>query len=134
MVPGATEALASSLDLAQTLLELCDLNAYEGMQGHSLVPLLEDGQQAVRTHVLVEDDVAPSARRTPIPGKTVPLLRSAIAIRGTQGEEQLFDLQADPDEMTDLARRDPTSGILLEQLTDALLAADDAARNTPVRG
>ena len=67
MVPGATEALASSLDLAQTLLELCDLNAYEGMQGQSLVPLLEDGQQAVRAHVLVEDDVAPIvARRTPI--------------------------------------------------------------------
>jgi len=43
-------------------------------------------------------------------------------------------LLADPDEMTDLARRDPTlRASLLEQLTDALLAADDAARNTPVR-
>ena len=37
--------------------------------------------------------------------------------------------------MTDLARRDPAlRATLLEQLTDALLAADDAARNTPVRG
>ena len=137
VVPGATEALASSLDLAQTLLELCDLNAYEGMQGHSLVPLLEDGQQAVRTHVLVEDDVAPIvARRTPIPGKTRTLITERYRYtRNSKGEEQLFDLQADPDEMTDLARRDPTlRASLLEQLTDALLAADDAARNTPVRG
>jgi arylsulfatase A-like enzyme len=107
------------------------------MQGHSLVPLLEDGGQAVRSHVLVEDDVAPIvARRTPIPGKTRTLITERYRYtRNSKGEEQLFDLQADPDEMTDLARRDPAlRASLLEQLTDALLAADDAARNTPVRG
>ena len=131
------QQLLGRLELAQTLLELCDLNAYEGMQGQSLVPLLEDGQQAVRAHVLVEDDVAPIvARRTPIPGKTRTLITERYRYtRNSKGEEQLFDLQADPDEMTDLARRDPTlRASLLEQLTDALLAADDAARNTPVRG
>ena len=71
----------------------------------------------------------------PFPGKPALITERYRYTRNSKGEEQLFDLQADPDEMTDLARRDPTlRASLLEQLTDALLAADDAARNTPVRG
>ncbi|NBQ11523.1 MAG: hypothetical protein EBU29_05545, partial [Gammaproteobacteria bacterium] len=71
----------------------------------------------------------------PIPGKTRTLITERYRYtRNSKGEEQLFDLQADPDELIDLARRDPAlRASLLEQLTDALLAADDAARNTPVR-
>jgi len=33
---GCTDSLASSLDIAQTLLELCDLDEYDRMQGVSL--------------------------------------------------------------------------------------------------
>ncbi len=39
--PGRSRSLVSSLDLAQTLLERCGLEAYSDMQGHSLLPPLE---------------------------------------------------------------------------------------------
>ena len=137
VAPGATDALACSMDLGPTLLELCGLPAYEGMQGRSLQPVLAAAEASVRDHVLIEDDVAPLvARRTPIPGKTRTLITERHRYtRNSKGEDQLFDLRDDPDEMRDLSARDPAlRAQLLERLADALLAADDAARGTPVTG
>ena len=68
----------------------------------------------------------------PFPGNRALITERYRYTRNSKGEEQLFDLQADPDEMTDLAREIRPFGIpLLEQLTDALLAADDAGLEHP---
>jgi len=54
--------------------------------------------------------------------------------RNAKGEEQLFDLRSDPDEMQDLsAQQHPARGQMMEVLADALMAADDAARGAPTR-
>ena len=129
-----THKLSSSIDLAPTLLELCDIQAFDGMQGHSLVPILDDPNQQVRDWVLIEDDVADiTAKLTPIPGKTRTLVtESAKYSRNSKGEEQLFDLRRDPDEMTDLKHSDAELRFdMLETLTDALILTDDAARGAP---
>ena len=60
-VPGmatgtVTHALASTIDLPQTILELAGLDPSPRMQGRSLVPLLADPTTAVRDHILIEDD------------------------------------------------------------------------------
>ena len=60
-VPGlatgaVTHALASTIDLPQTILELAGLEPSPRMQGRSLVPLLADPTTAVRDHILIEDD------------------------------------------------------------------------------
>ncbi len=60
-VPGVTSgaaspALACTVDLAQTILQLAGLEPYNGIQGHSLVPLLAAPETTVRDHVLIEDD------------------------------------------------------------------------------
>lgn len=60
-VPGvtagtSTDALGCTVDVAQTLLQLAALEPYNGIQGHSLVPLLTDPAAPVRDHVLIEDD------------------------------------------------------------------------------
>jgi hypothetical protein len=53
--------------------------------------------------------------------------------RHSTGEDQLFDLQADPDETVQLAPRDPARRAqMMERLADALMAADDDARGTPL--
>ncbi len=104
LAPSRTQGLASSLDLAPTLLDLCGLAEYDGIQGHSLKPMLEDPRARVRDHVLIEDDIATiTAKLTPIPGKTRTVITEQYRYtRNSQGEEQLFDLVEDPDEMLDL--------------------------------
>lgn len=131
---GRTQALASSIDLGPTLMELCELREFDGMQGHSLVPLVEDATGSVRDSVLIEDDIAAvTARLTPIPGKTRTLITATHRYtRNSKGEEQLFDLRNDPDEMVDLKDQAPAlRSQLIEQLADALIEADDVARGAP---
>ena len=53
--PGRTDSLAGSIDLPTTLLDRAGLPHYEGMQGHSLRPVLGDPATAVRDHVLIEE-------------------------------------------------------------------------------
>lgn len=139
-VPGKpasrTDALASSIDLGPTLLELCQTESYDGVQGHSLVELISDPKASVRDYVLVEDDIATiTATLAPIPGKTRTLVTNQFRYtRNSNGEEQLFDLADDPDEMTDIkaTRPDARAG-MVDRIMDALIEADDAARGAPVR-
>lgn len=129
-----THGLASSIDIAPTLLQLCNLRSYEGIQGHSLLPMLQTTDARVRDYVLVEDDIATvTAKLTPIPAKTRTVITEQYRYtRNVKGEEQLFDLLADADEMQDLtAQPHPARGAMIEVLTDALIAADDAARGAP---
>ena len=134
--PSRIQGLASSLDLAPTLLDLCGLTEYDGIQGRSLKPMLENSAERVRDHVLIEDDVATiTAKLTPIPGKTRTVITEPYRYtRNSKGEEQLFDLLEDPDEMEDLTiGSHPARPQMMEILTDALIAADDAAKGAPTR-
>ena len=134
---GRTTSLAGSIDIAPTLLEMAGLDAYDGIQGCSLLPVLNDSAATVRSHVLIEDDLPSEvAAVAPIPAKT----RTVIGDDGTKytrhsnGEEQLFDLVADPDEMRPLHQhRDERRAHAVELLADALIIADDVARGAPVR-
>ena len=56
IVPGARTGLASSLDLAQTILDLAFVGPFHGMQGKSLKPILADPAATVRDEVLIEED------------------------------------------------------------------------------
>lgn len=97
------------------------------------VPVLDDPAASVRNHVLIEDDI-PSAVKSPLPNKTRTLVSGdgMKYTRHSTGEDQLFDLVADPDETTHLGVRDPERRArAVDQLADALMAADDDARGTP---
>ena len=90
----------------------------------------------MREHVLIEHDLAAiAAKLTGIPAKTRTLItRSHRYTRNGKGEEQLFDLRNDPDELHDCKRSDPAvRSAMIELLTDALIAADDGARGAPLR-
>jgi hypothetical protein len=88
----------------------------------------------VRDYVLIEDDIAEiTAKLTPIPARTRTLVTPEFRYtRKSKGEEQLFNLIDDPDEMRDLKRENETARVsALEMLTQALMAADDSARGAP---
>jgi len=130
---GRTDSLASSIDLAPTLLDLCGIKGYDGIQGKSLAPILADGAVAVRDSVLIEDDVPMiTAKLTPIPARIRTLITEQFQYtRNSKGEEQLFDLQADPLQMDNIAGSSSHKSQILTALTDAMMLADDSSRGAP---
>ena len=133
--PARTRSLASSIDLPETLLDLCGIAEYQGMQGHSLVPVLDDPTATVRDRVLIEEDFPLRAVGPGPPLKTRTLISDlGRYTRDTDGQDQLFDLSTDPDELVDLSAhdRDPDRRTaMVDQLTDALIEADDLCRPEP---
>jgi arylsulfatase A-like enzyme len=137
--PGRTgtrsSALASSLDLAQTLLELADVPVFDGMQGTSLVPVLDDPSASVRDHVYIEEDF-PAAEIFPIfPYKVRTVVTDEGRItRYDTGEVEVYDWAGDPEERVNLAvgDRDPKRvASLSDALTGALIDYSDTARPEP---
>ncbi|HEY5646649.1 MAG TPA: sulfatase-like hydrolase/transferase, partial [Pseudomonadales bacterium] len=134
--PGRTSALAASIDLGPTLLDLCGITGYDGIQGVSLKPVVQDAKASVRQSVLIEDDVPTiTSRLTPLPARTRTLLMGDYRYtRNSKGEEQLFNLLDDPDEMRDLKATDPQRDRMIEALADAMMLADDSSRGAPTTG
>ncbi|MFP8879253.1 MAG: sulfatase-like hydrolase/transferase [Myxococcota bacterium] len=134
--PSRSQSMASSLDLAQTVLDLCGLDPYDGMQGASLRMLLEDPSEAVRDHVYIEDDNPNFRRMKVLPAKARTLITEAGRItRYASGETEVFDLKADPDEMKNLAGKPEgrdRRAHLTERLADALIQYSDLAKPGPL--
>jgi arylsulfatase A-like enzyme len=131
---GRTRSLASSIDLGPTLMDLCGVKGYDGIQGKSLAPVLDNPTDSVRDYVLIEDDIADiTAKLTSFPGKTRSIITDEYRMsRNSKKEEQLYNLVDDPNEMNSLVKTNPSArGMMMEKLTDALIDADDAARGAP---
>lgn len=134
---GRASTLASSIDLAPTLLELCGVPPHDGMQGRSLVPSMDDPGRVVRDHVLIEDDMRSMlAERIGYPHR----IRSIVTDDGhkltrfSSGETMLFHLATDPHELHELGADDPALlAAANERLLDAMIQATDDARGAPVR-
>lgn len=120
--PGSLDALVSTADLAPTLLELTGAAPYRGIQGKSLVPLLDGRTDSVRTGLIIEEDQPFGLSGLPAPVWT----RSVITSKGRltryfgTGITELYDHRADPDELNNLAD-DPQAGGLLAELTTSML-------------
>jgi arylsulfatase A-like enzyme len=97
--PGVAKAAkctqpAELLDIYPTLVELCGLPPKEGLEGHSLVPQLKKAKTprlwpAITTHNVGNHGVRSERWRY---------------IRYADGSEELYDMQADPNEWTNLAK------------------------------
>lgn len=133
--PGRSPALASSIDLAPTILDLCQVDAFDGLQGTPLTGILEDRSARVREALLIEDDMPPTLAPflgVPTRMRTV-VTETARYTRASDGSEQLFDLAQDPQELDDLSRRDQgRRNELRDLLLDQLMEADDMAGGVPV--
>ena len=133
---GRTSSLASSIDLPHTLLDLCGVAEYQGMQGTSLVPVIDDLGAGVRDAVLIEDDWPMAEVGSPFPIRTRTTVTSTHRYtRDSDGFEMLYDLEHDPDELTNLATdgRDPAARVAaLDAMFDLMLRADDLTRTEPV--
>lgn len=100
---------AELLDIYPSLIELCGLPPRDGLEGHSLLPQLRDANAprpwpAITTHNLGNHGVRSEKWRY---------------IRYADGSEELYDLQKDPNEWTNLAK-DPQYKPVIAQHTQWL--------------
>jgi len=117
-----TTRLAGSMDLAQTFLDLAGVAPFADMQGYSLVPLL-DGNQPVRSHVMIEEDFVLARAGGPMPLRTRTLVTDRHRYtRYSTGESEIYDLVTDPDELQNLAVDADWVG-LQQELQDQMLGA-----------
>ena len=126
-VPGkttgsVTTSLASTVDLAQTVLQLAELEPYHGMQGHSLVPLLDDPMATVHTQLLIEDDGQRPLKGTNRPIRLRTLLTSEWRLTYYDGFEfgELYNLRDDPLEHRNLWH-EPEAQPMKTALSESLL-------------
>jgi iduronate 2-sulfatase len=127
VVPGVTPQAAvaaspvSQVDLYPTLAELCGIEAPTNLQGQSLVPLLQDPMLPGRGWALVQ--VTRGTRNKPYFGYSLrtPRWRYTEWDEGREGRE-LYDHDADPRELTNLAGR-PGQQAVIEELSGKLRAA-----------
>ena len=127
---GTTPAeMALSIDLAPTLLEVAGLPPGARMQGRSLVPVLTQQAQDWRTSFLVEyfsDTVFPRIRTMGYSAVRTGR-HKYIQFRDLRGMDELYDLEADPYELTNLIGK-PESRDLLPQMQTELQRLLDATR------
>lgn len=127
MEAGRREGLASSIDIAQTLLELTGCTPYHDMQGFSLVPMLERSDARVRDSVLIEEDEREDvfAAGRPFRSRTLVTETSRTTIyEGIEQGEQ-YDLENDPGELENRWDDREVRDRALEALLQALLRTAD---------
>jgi arylsulfatase A-like enzyme len=125
--PGKTDAAASLVDLAPTLLELTSSQVPRHMEGVSLAPILRGGSVAREQFMYRHSErVRPNSGRTRAIAKDNPgewMIRGAgwkYAIYAN-GDEFLYNLSKDPGEMRNLAA-DRTTNATKQQLRTKLAA------------
>jgi arylsulfatase A-like enzyme len=118
---GVAAAPVSQVDLYPTLAELCGVPAPNNLQGQSLVPILGDPARSGRGWALTQ------VRRGGKGGEFFGYALSTPRYRYTEWDEgragrELYDRQADPQEVTNLAESADHAGLVAE-LSGRLAAA-----------
>ena len=123
IVPGETDSLVSSADIANTILELTAAPTIAEAQGTSLAPVLRGGTGEVRAALLVEEDQPFGLDGLPGPVRirTVVTDRLRLTEIAGHGITELYDLVLDPEERVNLAD-DPAAAVLLAEGRAVMLA------------
>ena len=119
------ERFAELVDVYPTLVDLCGLQKARGLQGTSLVPLLQDPSASVKTAVF-----SVAARAAGYLGRSVRTDRYRYT-EWPDGSEELYDHDQDPHEWTNLRRHPRKRAPILE--LRGLLDERDRLGNPPSR-
>lgn len=102
--PARYPQLVELMDIPQTLLELCGYERYEGMQGSSIVPLLEGKKEVLHTNAYADYMNAMPWHRNPIAYASMVRTEDwkLIVSHAGNGEGELYDLKEDSAEQHNL--------------------------------
>lgn len=120
IAPGRTRSLAQLVDLFPTLCELTGTPTPESVEGKSLVPVLRNPAAVVNDAALSYVQGGHHALRTD---------RWAF-MRYTDGSEELYDMDADPGQFTNLAKQPAPAATLAklrQQLDQRMKSSGDSS-------
>ena len=120
---GTHDQLASSADIAPTLLDLTGADPLPAAQGTSLRPLIEgDAETAWRSALLVEEDQPYGLDVLPGPVRLRTVVTAGLRLTRIAGTPitELYNLSADRDERTNLAG-DPEAAPLRDAANAAMV-------------
>lgn len=121
-VESRTDALASTMDIAATVLDRARIEPFSGMQARSLLPAINDGR-SVRDGVFIQyDHQAPSPGSDGVPPRVHTLIDGRYRMSVFYGNDwgELYDLEADPGEFENLWG-DPAYAETRRRMTERLL-------------
>jgi arylsulfatase A-like enzyme len=127
--PARSAALASTIDIAATMLERAGIEPFSGMQSRSLLPAL-DGGAPVRDSVFVQYDHQAPSPGSGIPPRVHTLIDRRYRLSLFHGTEwgELYDLIDDPGEFENLWNAPEHAGMrarLMERLAFTEIAHVD---------
>jgi arylsulfatase A-like enzyme len=118
---GRHEGLASSADIAPTILDLVNAPALSQAQGQSLTRIIRGEAPSVRKALVVEEDQPYGLVDLPGPVRMRTLVTEDVRLTEipARGIVELYDRRTDPQEIKNVAERDEA---LLAQSRELLLA------------
>ncbi|HJN14105.1 MAG TPA: sulfatase-like hydrolase/transferase, partial [Armatimonadota bacterium] len=114
-----SDALQSLVDLSPSFLSTMGIDVPRAMTGVDQTPVWFGGEETARDHCIVENRHEPDT----IHVKTLVTQRHKLTVYYRQDYGELFDLEADPNEVNNLWN-DPASQDLKNDLTRELLFAE----------
>ncbi len=129
-VTPSTNALASTIDLAATILDRADLETFNGNQGRSLCDVIKSEQDSVRSELLVEYNDGGRRLGFSEPARVRALITNDFRYTLYRDQEwgELYDLNTDPNETNNLWDDPEYASVraeLAERLTHHLTAQMD---------
>lgn len=126
---AVSRALASTIDIAPTILARSGIAPYHGLQGRSLLPCL-DGQATVQDELLIEyqDNRARQGFARPACVRTLLTSSHRLSVYKDETWGELYDHQEDPDEthnLWDSPAHQTLRSSLIQQLLHKMLDAVD---------
>jgi arylsulfatase A-like enzyme len=127
-----SNALASTIDIAATILDRAAIRTYNGLQGRSLLPVLE--KQPGRTWTLVEEDGQDAQFGFESPPRIRSLISAShrLTIYDVVSRNELVDLKNDPNELNNLWDQTQSSKLKCELLEMLARAELEYAERSPM--
>lgn len=119
-------ALGSNIDTAPTVLALAGAPPLNDAQGHSLTPIIQGKASSVNNEVFAEEDVE-------IPERSVRTERYKLIRNLWNGEEQLFDLKNDANELHNVAQANETVVKEMDARLDRWMRVNEPSAQTQMR-
>ena len=130
-----TDMLAGTLDIAPTILDRASVQTYNGIQGVSLLPVLEGTNATIaRDSMVIEDDQQramfglSSGSRL----RTLVTQRWRMTIAQDDSYGELYDLQSDPHEMENLFEDPAHQGVRAELMEKLAYRQMELSERSPL--
>jgi len=130
--PRVSDALVQAIDLAPTMLARAGLAPFNGIQGRSLLPIIEGREERVRDELLLEEEgqrvYLGFAGRVRM--RSLVTSRHRLSVYDGVSWGELYDLQEDVDETANLWDDPGAIGLraeLMERLARAMLACSETS-------